>query len=111
MRWSTSFPVQSCEGMPQVMPAEIVNLGSYQRIAPCLGVDLHNWIALVGEYMGWVIALPTFQHLQCSLAQRNGVRSAVFVVGCRHPQMATLQFGTFLLTVVLTPPKAQTEHA
>ncbi len=54
------------------MPAEILNSGPLQRIAPSLGVDLDDWTTLVGEYMGWVIALPPLQHFQGGLIEQHG---------------------------------------
>lgn len=85
----------SREGVPQVMPPEILNSGPLQCIAPRLGIDLDNWISLVAENMGRVIALPTLQHIHGSLIERYRMRSAVFVISCRHPQMAAFQADLF----------------
>lgn len=51
------LPMPGCEGMPQIVPSEIKYPGTLQCIAPGLGVDLHDGIALVGEHMRRVIAL------------------------------------------------------
>ena|GEM_PF-3240412 len=63
------------------MPAKILNSSSLQGVAPRLGVDLDNWISLIRENMGRVIALPPFQHFHCGLIERYRVRPAVFVIG------------------------------
>lgn len=80
-----SLPVPGGIGVPQVMPPEILNPGSLQRIAPSLGVDLDDRIAVVSENMGRVIALPPLQHIYCGVIERYRMRLTVFVIGCRHP--------------------------
>lgn len=78
------------QSVPQVMPPEILNPGPLQCIAPSLGIDLDDWISLISENLGWVLALPPLQHFHCSLIERHRVRPPIFVIGCRHPQMATI---------------------
>jgi hypothetical protein len=65
------------------MPPEILNPSPLQRIAPSLGVDLGDRIAL-SKNMGQVIDLPPLQHFHCSLVEWRRVRPAVFVIRCRH---------------------------
>lgn len=66
------------------MPPEILNPRPLQRIAPSPGADLDNRVSLVGENMGRVIALPTFQHFHSGLIERHRVRASVFMICCRH---------------------------
>ena len=77
--------------MAQIMPAKIMNPRPQQRIAPSLGIDLNDWISLMGEHMVWVIALPLLQHIHRSLIQRHRMRPAVFVIATGNLQMAALQ--------------------
>ena len=78
MRWSTSFPVPSCEGMPQVMPAKIMDVGPQQGITPCLGVDLDDGVSLVDKNVRRVITLPPLQH---RFGAQRGERVQLFACG------------------------------
>lgn len=51
------------ERVSQVMPPKIRNLSPLQRVPPCLGVDLDDWIALVSENMAWMSAFDKAQKL------------------------------------------------
>jgi len=87
---AASLTMPSSKGVPQAMPSEIMNFSPQQRIAPNLGVDLDDWIALVNENMGRVIALPPRQHIHGRQIERHRVQPAVFLIGCRYPKMAAL---------------------
>lgn len=69
------------ESVPQIVPAEIEYACTLQRVAPALGIDLHDWLALAGESMRRVIALALSQRNARRLIARPRVRPAVLVVG------------------------------
>lgn len=69
MRWRSCFPMPSGKGVTQVMPAKILNPGPLQRIAPSLGVDLDDWMAIIGKNVHRVIALTLHQHFHGGLIQ------------------------------------------
>ena len=69
MCWRTRFPVPGGEGMPQIMPTEIMDAGPEQRVTPCLGVDLDDWISLIRKNMSRVIALTALQNLDSGVIE------------------------------------------
>jgi hypothetical protein len=71
----------SGEGLPQIMPAEIKYPGTLQCIAPGLGIDLHDGLALVGAHMRRVIALALLQHIERRLVERDRMWPAILVIG------------------------------
>tara|TARA_R110001599_G_scaffold292550_1_gene496245 strand:- start:41 stop:265 length:225 start_codon:yes stop_codon:yes gene_type:complete len=69
------------ESVPQIMPAEIEDPGTSQRIAPGLGIDLHDGLTLLGKDMGRMIALAFLLHVNRRLLGRNRMRPAILVFG------------------------------
>ena len=63
--------------MPQVVPTEIVNASTLQRVAPGLGIDLNDWIAFVGENVRLVVSLAFFQHIDRRLVPGTSKRVTV----------------------------------
>src|SRR5574344_859520 len=78
------------KGVPQVMPAEIVNSCTLERSPPSLGIDLNNGVALIGKNMGWMVTFALFQHLHGRFIERYRMRLAILVLIRRHPQMTAL---------------------
>lgn len=60
----------SCVGVPEVVPAEVLDPGPLQRSRPGLGIQLPHRLALVREHVGGVLADLAVQH------SRGGRRSA-----------------------------------
>lgn len=80
MRRRTGLKMPSGEGMPQIMPAEILDSSPLQCVVPCLHVHLHHGIALVGENVGQAIPLPPFQYIHGHLIQLHRMRAAALVL-------------------------------
>lgn len=60
---------------------------------PCLGVDLDDWLAVIGKNVGLVISLQPLQDIHGSLIERHSVGAADLVLIRTHPQMPTLSSG------------------
>ncbi len=77
MRWGAGLAVPCRKSVPQIMPTEIENPSTLQRIAPGLGIDLHNGLALVGENVRRVVSLAFFQHIDRRLVPGTSKRVTV----------------------------------
>lgn len=49
----------ACPGVPQIVPAEIIDADTFQSFPPRFRVDLRNRLAPVAEYVRFMFADPT----------------------------------------------------
>ncbi len=66
--------------MPQIMPAKILDANPNQRLVPCLGVDLDDWLAVIGENISLVGSLQPLQDIHGGLIERHSVGATVLVL-------------------------------
>jgi len=87
--------------VPQVMPPEILNPGTLQRIAPSFGIHLDDWISLVGEN---VARVPAHSHK----ASRTQLQSGG---GGRHPGLPAVGRRTAKTTMAANDSAAAVANA
>jgi len=79
----------SGKGVPQIMPAEILDTCPIWRLVPCLGIDLDNRLAVIGKKVGVVVTSHPLHNIHGSLIKRHGVVATV-LVQIRPTKMLTL---------------------